>query len=108
LRFLARCTVLLLACLAGWQGSSRADETRERGRALTRLFFSSQLDSLRQSFNGQMAEMFDLKRLDIFRHQVEDQLGSETQLVDESIETNGGMTVYKRLANFAKYPASSK
>jgi murein DD-endopeptidase MepM/ murein hydrolase activator NlpD len=73
-----------------------------RGRELTRLFFAGKLDSLQSCFNAQMVHYMSLENLDIFYRQVRDQIGGETELLEEEVTPNDTLQVYSRLANFEK------
>jgi len=73
-----------------------------RGRQLTRLFMNGQVDSLAGAFGPQLVRFQNPQNLDIFYRQVHDQLGRETELIEESVTAQDSYQVYTRLANFEK------
>jgi murein DD-endopeptidase MepM/ murein hydrolase activator NlpD len=97
------CAGALVAVGAGPAGATpAAGEATVRGRQLTRLFLGGQLDSLTGAFGPQMTQLRNPQNLEIFYRQVNDQLGRETELVEESTAAQDSYHVYTRLAMFEK------
>jgi murein DD-endopeptidase MepM/ murein hydrolase activator NlpD len=95
--------LVFLALASGTPVGAQSPDVKERGRLLTRLFFSSQLDSLHATFNPQMSRFLDLRNLNIFRDQVEGQMGAESKLIEERVTPQDTLQIYTRLAHFQKY-----
>lgn len=75
----------------------------EQGRELTRQFYDREIDALWERMSAQMIEAMGGKgELASFRDQVEGQLGSETEVLEEQTTTSGAYQVYARKASFSK------
>lgn len=100
-----RKTVLLIALLCGMPAITTAqdDQTVERGREVTRLFYDEKLDILWARFDQRMKNVFGgsdgLKK---FREQVALQLGREVSVVAEKVDSVAAGSVYIRTARFEK------
>jgi hypothetical protein len=79
--------------------------TLERGRQFATAFMEGRLDTVFGAFTVAMREAIGERELADFREQVIAQLGSETEVLDESVTQSGGMRVYQRIARFEKTEA---
>lgn len=79
------------------------DQTLQRARELTRLFYDQRLDTLWEQFAPPMKDVFGgLQRPKGFREQVGLQLGSEVSVISERVHSVGATAVYERTAGFEK------
>lgn len=75
----------------------------ERGRELTAEFYAGETDSLWSQMSEQMRAAFQNKEnLVAFRQQVEEQLGDETEVLNEEVAPAPPYQVYVRTASFEK------
>ena len=79
-------------------------EARELGRAYTQQFYDKKLEPLRAKFSTEMAEAMSLEQFTEVRAQLDAQLGPETEMLEDGVETKDDYLVYERRAKFEKYP----
>lgn len=92
---------LLLAAAA----VAQTPDARKAGNELTAAFYARQIDSVWARMDQPMRTALKSRdALASFREQVEAQLGAEQAVVDESVSVESGKQVYRRRANFAKFP----
>ena len=79
------------------------DETMERGRHFTDLFYTGQFDELWESMSPELQGVFGgVAQMGAMRHMLTEQLGSEAEVIEEKVRPEGGMTTYIRKAKFEK------
>lgn len=74
----------------------------EQGRRFTRQLYDGELVTLQAAFSEAMQGTFDLATLDGNRSTMLEQLGTEVELLDESVRTEGEYTIYVRQARYSK------
>lgn len=78
-------------------------EILELGRELTRQFYEEEIDAVWSRMSSRMSEAMGSKDdLAAFRQQVGEQIGSETEVLEEQTTTSGPHKVYLRKASFSK------
>ena len=76
----------------------------ELGRELTNWFYSGEMAPIWSKMDDRMrGAMGSEQNLDAFRQQVEAQLGTETNVVDEQMTAAPPYQVYVRTASFSNY-----
>lgn len=94
------CAVLHTAALAAQDGEALA-----RGRSLTQLLYTSNIDSLTaQMSEGFLTSIGGPAAVAQLAGQVTNQLGEETDVVSEETHALGGVVHYYRIARFAQVP----
>ncbi len=79
------------------------DAALAQGRRYTELFYAGEFAELAGAFSSEMlAAVGAQEGLETFRQQIEDQLGAETQVLDEQVFSSQGFRVYERTAVFEK------
>lgn len=79
-------------------------KARDLGREYTEQFYASKLEPLHAKFTKDMADAMSLERFTQVRQQLDEQLGAETEVLGETVESKDGYLVYLRRAKFAKFP----
>jgi hypothetical protein len=83
--------------------SSNADTSVETARLCTRLFFEGELDALVARMTPAMREKIrGVEGLAAFRGGVVAQIGAETELIAETVETSDDRIVHRRVARFER------
>jgi hypothetical protein len=95
--------------LAGDHPPAGDTKALERGRELCSHFYAGQLEELHGMFSKEMKEALPFERFKAFRGRMSQELGSESEIVDERPRTvdvpgKGLVTEYVRLARFEKRP----
>ena len=79
------------------------DETMERGRHFTDLFYTGQFEELWESLSPELQGVFgSVAQMGGMREQLRGQLGSEAEIVDEEVRNEGVMVLYIRKVKFEK------
>lgn len=85
--------------------TAQEGEVLEQGRGLTQEFYQEQFEHLWERFERPLKSHFgDVTGLRRFRERVTAQLGKETAVISESVDTAGASPVYNRTARFNKAP----
>ena len=74
----------------------------EQGRNLTQQFYNRELDTLSKQFSVAMAQALNKTDLSAFGEQIEDQLGQESQVIDEQVSRSQDLYIYRRITRFEK------
>lgn len=101
-----RLALLLLLLPIFADSALRADDldALAEGRRLTSQFYDEELEALHRRFTPDMAADMSLERLIAFRARVQNQAGSEAQVVSERIDVRDSLRAYVRRARFDKAP----
>ncbi|GLR14769.1 hypothetical protein GCM10007907_35590 [Chitinimonas prasina] len=76
----------------------------EHGKTLTQQFYARDIATLWSRMDDRMqAAMKSQVALTEFRDQVENQLGVEESVIEETVETDAGLQMYTRKAKFSKF-----
>ena len=96
--------LMLFLCSHGAIGAAPLD-ARKAGAELTAAFYDKRIDDVwgRMDQNMQTA-LKSRDALAAFREQIDVQLGSERAVLEETVNTEAGVNVYRRRARFEKYP----
>ncbi len=77
----------------------------DRGRRLTRAFYEGDLEPVIDALGPQMRSALQgVEGLAAFRRQVVEQMGTETDVLGETVTTADGVRVYRRSAGFERAP----
>lgn len=102
----AKLTATLVLSLVASSGLAASQDTREEGASMTSQFYQGNVDALWERMTPQMqAALQSKKSLTALRGQVLAAGGEETDVVSETVSTDGGYDIYVRQARFAKSPA---
>lgn len=78
---------------------------RLQGAELTAAFYGNRIDSVWERMSPQMqAALGSRDRLADFRNEIEAQLGAETAVIEETVDSEHGHSIYQRRARFEKAP----
>ena len=89
---------------AGSQEPQAPSEPLETGRDLTGMFLGRQLDTLWERFSEELREALDAQGgLLMFRDLVEENLGDEAHVLDDTVTEREGMHLYVRQSIFQNY-----
>lgn len=98
---------LTIHCTAKYSNQpERTEETLaalEHGRIYTQWFYENELEKLYAKFSQPMEDALSLNGLRSFRKDVEDQMGTETDMLDEFVGPLKNYRVYERIAQFDRY-----
>jgi hypothetical protein len=72
-------------------------------RKYTQMFYSGDLDQLRESFSAEMKEEFPPERLQVMRDRVRMNLGEEVEIVGEDSQAKDDYRGFVRWARFSKH-----
>jgi hypothetical protein len=105
----SRVLLVAAACAASTLAPRATDEKDDaalaHGRLCTTRFFAGELQPLWDEFDAPMrAALGSLETLTAFRTQAIAQIGTEEQLLDESVQADGEARTYVRKARFSKVP----
>ncbi|MCP3980060.1 MAG: tetratricopeptide repeat protein [bacterium] len=78
------------------------------GRSYAALFYRGDLDALYARFSPRFASQLDRTQLTALHASIEQQLGFETELLDESSERGKSSTLYVRRANFERFDGEAE
>jgi len=102
----AKLTATLVLSLVASSGLAASQDTREEGASMTSQFYQGNVDALWERMTPQMQAALQSKQsLTALRGQVLAAGGEETDVVSETVSTDGGYDIYVRQARFAKSPA---
>jgi len=74
----------------------------ERGRSLAASFYAGELQTVWDAFTPEMKDVFgDFDSFRAFRQQISEQLGPESEILEESVVEEQGYRTYVRTARFA-------
>src|SRR5262245_52145762 len=94
---------ILALVLCGLSLTAQAGDALKQGAELTAAFYDSRIDDIWARMTPRMQEALKSRDgLAAFRQQVGDQLGKETSVVSETIESEQGLSIYLRRAHFEK------
>lgn len=99
-RFLRFAAFFLLASHA----TAAPIDPRKAGGELTSMFYEGRIDAVWERMDEKMrAALGSKEALDAFRLQVAEQLGAESEVVEEKLESEQGYSLYQRRARFEKF-----
>ena len=78
----------------------------DRARVLTAWFHERNFDRLYGAFLDLYRAFMNRAQLRAFRQEVENQIGTEVSVEDETASRRGGLLVYTRTATFGKFPGT--
>lgn len=85
----------------------RETEAQQKGQVYTQWFYEGKLAELWSKLSPVMQQALGSEaRLTEYREQTMRQLGSETQIVRESVKLDGVLQIYRRIAKFQKAESS--
>jgi murein DD-endopeptidase MepM/ murein hydrolase activator NlpD len=97
---------LITLCANVLPGAGDDSETLQRGREFTARFYEREIESLWSDFaEALQAGLGSMDALGGFRGQLDEQLGPEVQVIDETVRSSGNdgeIEVYTRTARFEK------
>ncbi len=94
----------VIADPAGSQEPQAPSESLETGRDLTGMFLGRQLDTLWERFSEELREALDAQGgLLMFRDLVEENLGDEAHVLDDTVTRQERMHLYVRQSIFQNY-----
>lgn len=80
----------------------------EKGRTLTQLFYDGEFEQVAAEFDEQMSSAIGgAEGLSVFHTQLQAQLGSETEVVEERLTDVGVHQMYERIARFENFPGNT-
>ncbi len=80
---------------------------KEDGRMYAQWFYAGKTAEMWAKMSPQMQHALgDEAKLKAFRDRVENQLGAETKVLEETMTASGGLRIYRRLASFEKTKGS--
>lgn len=99
---------LALAAALMLPAAARSDKVidpKETGRQYTTWFYGGEADRLWELFSPEMKKALgSVEKLKEFRAQIQEQAGTETDILDEKVIPSQGLRVYVRKARFSKVP----
>jgi len=101
------CVVLTAAFVAASEPAAATltpAVAQETAAKYTEQFYAGQLSALHGKFTTAMKESMNLEAFQTARSQFDQQLGTQTELLDERIEEKDEYLIYVRRARFEKYP----
>lgn len=94
---------LALVSIAATQDATQDEQVLAHGRTCTTRFFAGELQPLWDEFDaGLTGALGSIETLTAFREQALGQIGTEAELLDESVQAQGDGKVYVRKARFTK------
>lgn len=95
----------LLIILLSNTAIAQSVSPHKTGAELTAAFYAKQIDTIWQLMDATMQGALKSRdALANFREQIDAQLGNEQTLIDESVNTESGLEIYRRRAKFEKFP----
>lgn len=96
---------VMSADAAGADENAARDAALAEGRALTAQFLAGDIDQLWSRFGGQLRSVIGSPAgLQGFSSQVREQLGAEEEVLQETVQRQGEITVYRRIGRWTLAP----
>lgn len=96
---------VLLMLLLGPAFGGPSFDVRTEGAALTQAFYADQIEKVWARMDAKMQSALKSRAaLAAFRAQIRSQLGNESAVLNESVSTEQGVSVYRRRVRFEKIP----